>query len=59
MLKQDLSDLYAQFVDSDDIPVDEMMSAVRTYSEENDLLFTEVLADLYEEKMAAIKGVAK
>lgn len=59
MLKQDLSALYAQFVDSDDIPVDEVMSAIRTYSEENDLLFTEVLSDLYEEKMAAIKVVAK
>lgn len=59
MLKQDLSDLYAQFVDSDDVPVDEVMSAIRTYSEENDLLFTEVLSDLYEEKMAAIKVVAK
>jgi len=59
MLKQDLSDLYAQFVDSDDVPVDEVMSAIRTYSEENDLLFTEVLSDLHEERMAAIKVVAK
>lgn len=57
MLKQDLSDLYAQFVDSDDIPVDEVMSAIRTYSEENDLLFTEVLSDLHEEQMAAIRKV--
>lgn len=57
MLKQDLSDLYAQFVDSDDIPVNEVMSAIRTYSEENDLLFTEVLSDLHEEKMAAIRKV--
>ena len=59
MLYEDLSALYDQFVDSDDIPVDEVMSAIRTYSEENDLLFTEVLSDLHEEKMAAIKGVAK
>ena len=59
MLYEDLSALYAQFVDSDDIPVDEVMSAIRTYSEENDLLFTEVLSDLHEEKMAAIKVVAK
>ncbi len=57
MLKQDLSDLYAQFVDSDDVPVDEVMSAIRTYSEENDLLFTEVLSDLHEEQMAAIRKV--
>ena len=48
MLKQDLSDLYAQFVDSDDIPVDEVMSAIRTYAEENDLLFTEVIEILKE-----------
>ena len=55
MLYEDLSALYTQFVDSDDIPVDEMMSAVRTYSEENDLLFTEVLEDLYTEyKQAAL-----
>lgn len=59
MLYEDLSALYAQFVDSDDIPVDEVMSAIRTYSEENDLLFTEVLSDLHEERMAAIKVVAK
>lgn len=59
MLYEDLSALYAQFVDSDDIPVNEVMSAIRTYSEENDLLFTEVLSDLHEEKMAAIKVVAK
>ena len=59
MLYEDLSALYDQFVDSDDIPVDEVMSAIRTYSEENDLLFTEVLSDLHEEKMAAIKVVAK
>lgn len=57
MLYEDLSALYAQFVDSDDIPVDEVMSAIRTYSEENDLLFTEVLSDLHEEKMAAIRKV--
>ena len=48
MLYEDLSALYAQFVDSDDIPVDEVMSAIRTYSEENDLLFTEVLEILKE-----------
>ena len=59
MLYEDLSALYAQFVDSDDVPVDEVMSAIRTYSEENDLLFTEVLSDLHEERMAAIKVVAK
>ena len=59
MLKQDLSDLYAQFVDSGDVPVDEVLSALRTYSAENDLLFPDVLSDLYEEKMAAIKVVAK
>ena len=59
MLYEDLSALYDQFVDSDDIPVDEVMSAIRTYSEENDLLFTEVLSDLHEERMAAIKVVAK
>lgn len=59
MLYEDLSALYAQFVDSDDLPVDEVMSAIRTYSEENDLLFTEVLSDLHEERMAAIKVVAK
>lgn len=59
MLYEDLSALYDQFVDSDDIPVDEVMSAIRTYSEENDLLFTEVLSDLHEEKMAAIKVVVK
>ena len=59
MLYEDLSALYVQFVDSDDIPVDEMLSAVRTYSEENNLLFTEVLADLHEEHTAAIKVVAK
>ena len=59
MLYEDLSALYAQFVDSDDVPVDEVMSAIRTYSEENDLLFTEVLSDLHEEQMAAIKVVAK
>lgn len=57
MLYEDLSALYAQFVDSDDVPVDEVMSAIRTYSEENDLLFTEVLADLHEEQMAAIRKV--
>ena len=57
MLYEDLSALYAQFVDSDDIPVDEVMSAIRTYSEENDLLFTEVLSDLHEERMAAIRKV--
>ena len=50
MLYEDLSDLYAQFVDSDDIPVDEVMSAIRTYSEEYDLLFTEVLEILKEFK---------
>ena len=59
MLYEDLSALYAQFVYSADIPVDEVISAIRTYSEENDLLFTEVLSDLHEEKMAAIKVVAK
>ena len=59
MLYEDLSALYDQFVDSDDIPVNELMSAIRTYSEENDLLFTEVLSDLHFEKMAAIKVVAK
>ena len=57
MLYEDLSALYAQFVDSDDIPVDEVMSAIRTYSEENDLLFTEVLSDLQEARMAAIRKV--
>ncbi len=49
MLYEDLSALYAQFVDSTDVPVDEVMSAIRTYSEENDLLFTDVLSDLHEE----------
>ena len=49
MLYEDLSALYAQFVDSDDVPVDEMMSAIRAYSEENDLFFTEVLETLYSE----------
>lgn len=57
MLYEDLSALYDQFVDSDDIPVDEVMSAIRTYSEENDLLFTEVLSDLHEKRMAAIRKV--
>ena len=59
MLYEDLSALYAQFVDSDDVPVNEVMSAIRTYSEENDLLFTEVLSNLHEEHMASIKVVAK
>lgn len=49
MLKQDLTDLYAQFVDSDDVPVDEVNSAIRVYAEENDLLFTEVIEILYSE----------
>ena len=57
MLYEDLSALYVQFVDSDDIPVDEVMVAIRTYSEENDLLFTEVLSDLHEERIAAIRKV--
>lgn len=57
MLYEDLSALYAQFVDSDDIPVDEVMSAIRIYSEENDLLFTEVLSNLHDERMAAIRKV--
>lgn len=59
MLYEDLSALYTQFVDSDDVPVDEVMSAIRTYSEENDLLFTEVLSDLYEEYTVMRKVVAK
>ena len=59
MLSEDLSALYAQFVDSDDIPVDEVMSAIRTYAEENDLLFTEVLSDLHEEYTVMRKMVAK
>ena len=49
MLYQDLSDLYAQFIASDDMPVNEVNSAIATYAEENDLLFTEVLENLYTE----------
>lgn len=49
MLKQDLTDLYALFVSSDDVPVNEVNSAVAVYAEENDLLFTEVLETLYSE----------
>ena len=56
MLYEDLSALYAQFVDSDDIPVDEVMSAIRTYSEENDLLFTEVLENLHHD-FAKLRGL--
>lgn len=49
MLKQDLTDLYALFISSDDVPVQEMHSAIAVYAEENDLLFTEVLETLYSE----------
>ncbi len=49
MLKQDLTDLYALFISSDDVPVNEVNSAVAVYAEENDLLFTEVLETLYSE----------
>ena len=48
MLKQDLVDLYTQFITSDDVPVNEVNSAIVTYAEENDMLFTEVL-DLLKE----------
>lgn len=55
MLKQDLTALYAQFVASDDVPVNEVNSAIATFAEENDLLFTEVLEDLYTDyKQAAL-----
>lgn len=49
MLKQDLTDLYALFISSDDVPANEVNSAVAVYAEENDLLFTEVLETLYSE----------
>ena len=55
MLKQDLVDLYTQFITSDDVPVNEVNSAIATYAEENDLLFTEVLENLYTDyKQAAL-----
>ena len=49
MLKQDLTDLYALFISSDDVTANEVNSAVAVYAEENDLLFTEVLETLYSE----------
>ena len=55
MLKQDLVDLYTQFITSDNVPVNEVNSAIATFAEENDLLFTDVLEDLYTEfKQAAL-----
>lgn len=56
MLKQDLTDLYALFINSDDVPVDEVNSAIAVYAEENDLLFTEVLEHLYHD-FAKLRGL--
>jgi len=55
MVLEDLNNLYIAYNDSDDIPVNEMNSAIAAYAEENDLLFTEVLENLYHD-FAKLRG---
>lgn len=50
MVLEDLNNLYIAYNDRDDIPVNEMNSAIAAYAEENDLLFTEVLELLKDSK---------
>lgn len=49
MVLEDLSNLYIVYNNSTDIPDSEINSAIATYAEENDLLFTEIVELLQED----------
>ncbi len=50
MIFEDLNNLYTAYTSSTDIPANEMNSAIATYAEENDMLFTEVVEILQDSK---------